>query len=109
MDLDLLNPEVADLRARARRRLPHFAWEYLDSGTGLEDAAHRNTAALDAVTLNTAIFGGEVTPDLTTRLMGRDQALPFGIAPVGMSGLIWRDAEPILAQLADESGIPYSL
>jgi len=109
MDLDLLYPEVADLRARARRRLPHFAWEYLDSATGDEGTAHRNTAALDAVTLNTAIFGGEVTPDLTTRLMGRDQALPFGIAPVGMSGLIWRDAEPILAQLADESGIPYCL
>ncbi|NKB26526.1 MAG: alpha-hydroxy-acid oxidizing protein [Rhodobacteraceae bacterium] len=109
MDLDLLYPEVADLRARARRRLPHFAWEYLDSATGDEGTAHRNTAALDAVTLNTAILGGEVTPDLTTRLMGRDQALPFGIAPVGMSGLIWRDAEPILAQLAGESGIPYSL
>ncbi len=109
MDLDLLYPEVADLRRRARRRLPHFAWEYLDSATGDESTRARNEAALDAVTLNTAIFGGKIEPDFTTTLMGREQALPFGMAPVGMSGLIWRNAEPILARLADETGIPYGL
>lgn len=109
MDLDLLYPEVADLRRRAKRRLPHFAWEYLDSATGDEATKTRNEAALDAVTLNTAIFGGKIEPDFTTTLMGRDQALPFGMAPVGMSGLIWRDAEFKLAALAAKTGIPYGL
>jgi L-lactate dehydrogenase (cytochrome) len=109
MDLDLLYPEVADLRRRAKRRLPHFAWEYLDSATGDEATKTRNEAALDAVTLNTAIFGGKIEPDFTTTLMGRDQTLPFGMAPVGMSGLIWRDAEFKLAALAAKTGIPYGL
>ena len=27
---------IADLRAKAKRRIPHFAFEYLDSGTGRE-------------------------------------------------------------------------
>lgn len=109
MDLDLLYPEVADLRRRAKRRLPHFAWEYLDSATGDESTKSRNEAALDAVTLNTAIFGGEIEPDFKTTLMGKEQALPFGMAPVGMSGLMWREAELKLAALAVKSGIPYGL
>ena len=71
MDLDLLYPEVADLRRRAKRRLPHFAWEYLDSATGDEATKTRNEAALDAVTLNTAIFGGKIEPDFTTTLKNR--------------------------------------
>ena len=29
--LDTRYPSIADLRTRARRRIPHFVWEYLDS------------------------------------------------------------------------------
>ena len=36
MDLHSTYPGLSDLAARARRRLPRFVWEYLDSGTGSE-------------------------------------------------------------------------
>ncbi|MEM7320309.1 MAG: alpha-hydroxy-acid oxidizing protein, partial [Pseudomonadota bacterium] len=36
MDLDQAYPSVEDLRRRAKRRVPKFAFEYLDSGTGRE-------------------------------------------------------------------------
>jgi L-lactate dehydrogenase (cytochrome) len=109
MDLDLAYPAISDLRARARRRIPHFAWEYLDSAAGDESARARAEAALDEVRLMTHVLRGDIAADLSVRLMGRTYPLPFGIAPVGMSGLIWPDAERHLARLAARTGIPYGL
>ena len=109
MDLDHRYPAIADLKARARARMPHFVWEYLDSATGDEAVQRRNRAGLDAVQFVPKVLRGEVAVDLTTRLMGRDYPLPIGVAPVGMSGLMWPDAERILARFAAQAGIPYGL
>ncbi|MFD1344681.1 alpha-hydroxy acid oxidase [Litorisediminicola beolgyonensis] len=109
MDLDARYPALSDLRTRARRRLPHFVWEYLDSGTGSETAQARNRDALDRVLFLPAVLRGEVAPDLATRFLGTDHTLPFGVAPVGMSGLIWPRAEAHLARAATEAGLPYTL
>lgn len=109
MSLDTRYPALCDLRARARRRLPHFVWEYLDSGTGTEATTRRNREKLDEVLLVPSILHGEVTPALGTTLLGQSLALPVGIAPVGMSGLIWPDAERHLARAAAAAGIPYCL
>lgn len=109
MDLDLRYPAVSDLRAKARRRMPHFAFEYLDSGTGRELQVDRNRAALDAVWFRTRILPGRVAPDFTRPFMGEDFALPFGIAPIGMSGLIWPGAEAMLARTAARHRLPYCL
>jgi L-lactate dehydrogenase (cytochrome) len=109
MDLHSKYPALVDLKARARRRIPHFVWEYLDSATGQEATARRNREALDAVLMRPAALQGEVAPSLATRFLGRDYPAPFGIAPVGMSGLIWPGAEQILAGHAARAGIPYAL
>jgi len=109
MDLDTLAPALSDLSARARRRVPRFVWEYLESATGNESARHRAEAALDAVCLAPRVLCGAPPPDLATTLMGTRYALPFGIAPVGMSGLVWPGAEITLAGVAAKAGIPYGL
>jgi L-lactate dehydrogenase (cytochrome) len=75
----------------------------------LEAGARRNRAALDAVLLRPAALLGEVAPDLSCRFLGRDYPVPFGIAPLGMSGLIWPGAEKALAGHAARAGIPYGL
>lgn len=109
MDLNQRFPAIADLKARARARIPHFVWEYLDSATGTEATLRRNRAKLDAVLLRPSILHGEFTPDLTTELFGQRFPLPFGVSPVGMSGLIWPDAERLLAVAAGKAGLPYSM
>lgn len=109
MDLDAAYPTINDLKARAKQRLPHFAWEYLDSATGSEQVPHRNRTALDKVLFRPAILRGPITPDLETRFLGQNYALPFGIAPIGMSGLIWPGSEAILAHAANQARIPYGL
>ena len=100
---------VSDLKARARRRMPHFAWEYLDSGTAAEECLARNRAAFQQITLAPKFLKGKFTPNLQTKLFGTDYAAPFGISPVGLSSLMWPKAEVILAQTASQCRIPYGL
>lgn len=102
-------PAICDLKSRARRRIPHFVWEYLDSATGNEATQARNRTALDKVLFHPSILHGELTPDLSTTFLSKTYPLPIGIAPVGMSGLIWPEAETFLAQTAAKEGIPYGL
>ncbi len=109
MDMHNKYPSLADLRRRARRRIPKFVWEYLDSGTGDEASKARNRAALDRIGMMPRILEGEYTPDLSTHFLGNSFPLPFGIAPIGMSGLMWPDAEGHLARAAARASIPYSL
>ena len=109
MDLDLSHPALEDLRRTAKRRIPHFAFEYLDSGTGRELQVKRNRDALDAVLFKPEILRGPADHDWRTDLLGTTYDLPFGIAPVGMSGLIWPGAEKMLAATAQNRRIPYGL
>lgn len=109
MEPDLQYPALSDLRAACKRRVPGFVWEYLASATGTEAVIPRNRAALDAVLFRPAILRGPIVPDLCTTLLGDTCAAPFGIAPVGMSGLIWPGAEEALARFAAQAGIPYTL
>ncbi len=109
MDLHAKYPAISDLRARARRRIPRFVWEYLDSGTGDEATKARNRARLDRIGMMPSVLHGEFVPDLSTRFLGREVPLPFGIAPIGMSGLMWPDAEGMLARAAARADIPYAI
>lgn len=109
MTLDLRYPALADLKAHCQRRVPRFVWEYLVSATGGEAVVPRNRAALDRVMLMPAILQGLVLPDLSQTLLGRRVSVPFGVAPVGMSGLMWPGAEAILARFCAENALPYGL
>lgn len=109
MDLHSRYPAIDDLRRKARKRIPAFVWEYLDSATGMEQTKARNRARLDEIGFLPSILHGEVKPDLSTKFLGHTRPLPFGIAPVGMSGLMWPDAETILARAARHAQIPYTL
>ncbi|SHI98759.1 L-lactate dehydrogenase (cytochrome) [Palleronia salina] len=108
MDLDDTHPSLSDLARRARWRVPHFIWEYLDSATGDEGASRRAAAALDAITLVPGVLRN-VKPDLSTELFGHRFDLPVGIAPVGMSGSVWPRAEVTLAEAAARANAPFGL
>jgi len=109
MTLDHRYPAIADLKRRARRRLPHFVWEFLASGTGDGSATSNSRAAIEAIHLCPAVLRGHPEPQLETTFLGQQYDMPVGIAPVGMSGLIWAGAEPRLAAAARRHNIPYGL
>ncbi len=107
--MDARYPSIADLRRAARARLPHFVWEFFESATGAERVPGRNRRALDAVELMPSILHVDQEAVLTTTFLGRDYALPVGMAPLGMSGLVWPGAETLLAAEARRVGLPYTL
>jgi L-lactate dehydrogenase (cytochrome) len=102
-------PSIGDLERRARRRIPHFAWEYLASGTGLDTAQDRNIESMRRVTLTPRFMKGPMVPDPSTDLFGVGYSAPFGVAPIGLSGLIWPSADVVLSAMAAEQRIPYTL
>lgn len=102
-------PAISDLEQRARRRLPHFAWEYLASGTGADQALRHNLEAMAAVRFVPQLLKGPLDPAISTELFGVTYSAPIGIAPVGLTGLIWPGADEALAVTAAEHRIPYVL
>ncbi|MCC5955902.1 MAG: alpha-hydroxy-acid oxidizing protein [Natronohydrobacter sp.] len=109
MNVDLRYPALSDLKVACKQRVPWFVWEYLDSATGTESVKHRNRAALEAVLFCPSILRGPITPDLCLSFLGKDYSMPVGVAPVGMSGLIWPGAEAALARMAQTTRLPYCL
>jgi len=100
---------IAELAHMARRRLPHFAWEYLEGGAEEELTLRRNRQAFAEVSLLPRTLVPWETPDTRRTLFGREQALPMAIAPTGYNGMLHRDADIHLARAASERGLPFSL
>lgn len=102
-------PTAFDLRDRARRRLPNFAFEYADGGAGADTGIARNWAALDAVEMVPRYGRVIAPPPADTTLFGRAYAAPIGIAPIGGPGTAFPGAETYLAQAAQAANVPYTL
>jgi isopentenyl diphosphate isomerase/L-lactate dehydrogenase-like FMN-dependent dehydrogenase len=100
---------VSDLRARAQRRLPRFAFDYLDGGAGCEAGVRRNEQAFDDLLLVPRAGVDIGTRRLATSLFGRRWAAPFGIAPIGLGNLIWPGAEEAIADACRRADIPCAI
>ncbi len=102
-------PAISDLEKRAKRRLPSFAWVYLSSGTGDDRARDHNRDALAEVRFRPQFLKGPLEPSTKTTLFGQTYDTPIGIAPVGLTGLIWPGADELLARTGATKNIPYVL
>jgi L-lactate dehydrogenase (cytochrome) len=102
-------PSIADLRSKAKSKMPKFAFEYLDGGCNNDDNLKKNTSDLRAVELIPEYLKPTVKVNLQTSLFGITYDAPFGIAPIGLQGLMWPKAPEILARAAFENNIPFIL
>ncbi|MDY3556996.1 alpha-hydroxy acid oxidase [Gemmata sp. JC717] len=102
-------PGIDDLREGARRRTPRFAFEYLDGGCNEDVNLLKNTDDLRQVELKPFYLTPHQPPVLKTELFGHEYDAPFGIAPIGLQGLIWPGAPEILARAAAEHNVPFIL
>ena len=102
-------PSVADLRRKAKARIPKFAFDYLEGGCNEGLNLARNENDFDNIYLkpNYLKVGGEI--DMSVELFGRKYSAPFGISPIGLQGLMWPNAPEILAKAAAKHNIPYTL
>lgn len=97
---------VAEFRALARRRLPRFAFDFVDGAAGGESGIERNAEALRSICLTPRIGSDPTRTDLKTTLFGRTYSAPFGVAPLGLCGLVHPEADTMLARAATRAGLP---
>lgn len=107
MTLDLGCYNIADLRERARRRLPLGIWEYAERGVEDECGMARNRAAFDAITFRPRVLRGVDRIDASTDIFGRRIPFPLAVAPTGAAGLMWHKGDLALARAAAEAGVPF--
>jgi L-lactate dehydrogenase (cytochrome) len=98
-----------DYRELARRRLPHFLFEYIDGGSYGEVTLRRNIADLEQVALRQRVLRDVSSIDLSTRLFGQQQALPVALGPIGLAGLSARRGETQAVRAAEAAGVPFCL
>lgn len=102
-------PAIDDLRRRAMKRIPRFAFEYLDGGCNEEVNLHKNTQEIREVELKPYYLSKHIASNMQTELFGHIYDAPFGIAPIGLQGLMWPNSPEILAKAAFEHNIPFIL
>jgi L-lactate dehydrogenase (cytochrome) len=101
--------DVADFRAAARRRVPHFLFEYIDGGSYQQVSLARNVDDLAGVILDQRVLCDVSRLDPSITLFGQRLALPLILAPVGLAGLNARRGEVQAARAASAAGIPLCL
>lgn len=102
-------PSIPDLKKKAKKRIPKFDFEYLEGGCNKDVNLARNKADLREVQLMPQYLKKFNGLDVNVNLFGHQYDAPFGIAPIGLQGLIWPNSPEILAQAALQHNIPYVL
>ncbi len=100
---------IADLRGRARRRLPRAVFDYIDGGADGEVTLRENCRVYDDVTFRPRSAVALDKVDLTTTVVGHHLALPFLLAPVGSSRLFGPRGEAVASRAAGAADTAYVL
>ncbi|NQZ77411.1 MAG: alpha-hydroxy-acid oxidizing protein [Ekhidna sp.] len=102
-------PSIEDLIIKAKEKIPKFAFEYLDGGCNEDVNLFKNTKEIRDVELVPEYISTYNESQMFTELFGITYDAPFGIAPVGLQGLMWPKAPEILAKAAHRHNIPFIL
>ena len=102
-------PSVTYLREKAKKRIPKFAFEYLDGGCNNEESLFKNTNDIRNIEIKPKYITEKKEVSIKTKLFGVEYDAPFGISPIGLQGLIWPKSPEILAKAAFDNNIPFIL
>ncbi len=100
---------IADLREIARRRVPGFAFEYVEGGAEDEATLRRNREAFEALRFVPRTLVDTAGRSLETTIFGQRSSAPLVIAPTGLNGMLHAQGDVALARAAASFGVPYTL
>lgn len=95
---------VGEWRARARRRLPDLAWNFVDGGADDHVTLDANMAGFRKWRLRQRCLTGCGAPDLSATMAGERLALPVALAPTGGAGMSHWSGDVAAARAADSRG-----
>ena len=100
---------IADLRTIAKRRTPQAPFDYTDGAAEAEITLNRARQAFTDLEFRPGILRNVESVDLSTDVLGRTAAMPFGIAPTGFTRMMHSEGEYAGSRAAETAGIPYTL
>ena len=98
-----------DHRLHAGRFLPRFVRDYVDGGAEDERCLQRNIDDLARLHLVPGVLRDTRRADTGITLFGQRWAMPAGIAPIGLSGLVRPEGDLLMARAAAAAGVPFVL
>ncbi len=100
---------IADLKDRARRRVPKMFFDYADSGAWTESTYRANEEDFHKIKLRQRVLVDMTNRSLASTMIGEAVSMPVALAPTGMTGMQHADGEMLAAQAAEEFGVPFTL
>ncbi|WP_309071239.1 alpha-hydroxy acid oxidase [Arthrobacter sp.] len=100
---------IGDLRAIAKRRTPTAPFDYTDGAAEAEITLRRAREAFLDIEFRPGILRNVEKVDTSVTVLGKESALPFGIAPTGFTRMMQSEGEYAGSQAAEAAGIPYTL
>jgi isopentenyl diphosphate isomerase/L-lactate dehydrogenase-like FMN-dependent dehydrogenase len=100
---------IEDLRRAAKRRLPRVVFDYIDGGAEDEWTLRANCRAFEQMTFRPRCAVATPVCDLRVSVLGTSLSMPFILAPVGSSRLMYPRGEEAAAGAAGAAGIAYAL
>jgi L-lactate dehydrogenase (cytochrome) len=100
---------IADLKDRARRRVPKMFFDYADSGAWTESTYRANEDDFAKLLLRQRVLVDMTDRSLATEMVGEPVSMPVALAPTGFCGMQHADGEILAAQAAEAAGVPFTL
>ncbi|MFD1330050.1 alpha-hydroxy acid oxidase [Mycoplana ramosa] len=100
---------IADLKARAKRRVPKMFFDYADSGAYTEGTYRANEEDFHKVKLRQRVLVDMSNRSLASEMIGEKVSMPVALSPTGLTGMQHADGEMLAAQAAEEFGVPFTL
>jgi L-lactate dehydrogenase (cytochrome) len=100
---------IAEMKERARRRVPKMFFDYADSGAWTESTYRANEDDYAKIKLRQRVLVDMTGRSLETTMIGQKVAMPVALSPTGLTGMQHADGEMLAAQAAEEFGVPFTL
>lgn len=100
---------IYDLREIAKRRTPTAPFDYTDGSADQELSLARARQAFEDIEFQPRVLRDVSDVDLSSVVLGKTVAMPFGIAPTGFTRMMHTEGEIAGSQAAQAAGIPFSL
>jgi L-lactate dehydrogenase (cytochrome) len=100
---------IYDLREIAKRRTPTAPFDYTDGSADQEISLARARQAFEDIEFQPRVLRDVSYVELSSTVLGKKVAMPFGIAPTGFTRMMHTEGEQAGSQAAEAAGIPFSL
>jgi L-lactate dehydrogenase (cytochrome) len=100
---------IAEMKEKARRRVPKMFFDYADSGAWTESTYRANSEDYDKIKLRQRVLVDMAGRTLETTMVGHKVKMPVALAPTGLTGMQHADGEMLAAMAAEEFGVPFTL